>query len=160
MKLAKSELKEMIREALREELSLRENTNQSNLITKNIMNALDKSKVAANRGKAHNILVTASTAGRGIIATCHKWARENSVNIYVVDCRAMENLEAELKNFKSKAVIILDNYNRAHPKDRAQLLRLIVERTHGQLFTVAITAPNSAPLTDAEVYRFNTVISA
>ena len=142
MKITKSELKGMIREALGEELRLRESSIESNTITDALDKALRASERAAKRGigSTPNVLIS-TQPGRGVITTCHSWAQNNNIDIRIVDCTKIDDIPSFMSDtlrYGKGHVLVLDNYDRATPKVRAGLLTVINENSCGQLFTVAI----------------------
>jgi hypothetical protein len=170
MKLTKSELKEMIREALREELSLRENDNTAlqQDTTAAIEAALDralsresrKTKARANGLADHrnpcNVLISVAS-GNNVWSTCSNWARKNNLQVVRIDCTTARDLSEDdiAARVKPGSIMFLDSFNRAHASTKAKLLTIMNERLCDQLFAIASCSDaKDYPLTPAELSRF------
>ena len=145
--MTKSELREMIRSVLKEELSLRENVNEES----SLETTLDK----AYRRQSNILIIT--QPGLGTVASVRKWCNANSVHYVYVNARNKDVLdEIELASTDLEGgVLIIDEYNRATSRVRAELLRIVNEHSYNQDVTVGICNSDSDyPINEAERNRF------
>lgn len=149
--MTKSELREMIRSVLKEELRLRENVNEE----ASLETALDNAYRRQN-----NILIT-TQPGMACLARIRKWCDANSLPYVCANARIEDVLgEIELASIDLEGgVLIIDEYNRANPKVRAELLSLINEHTYGQLFTIAVCSAGGDKVNSAETRAFDVLFN-
>lgn len=161
-KITKSELKQMIREVLKEELSrnkhLREDARQT-VDYEALYAALDEAMASSQ-----NIVIT-NKPGMGTLAHIRKWCDESGLTYTYLSVKDEEVTNAllgydgmrsstynrQLNNING-GVLIIDEYDRARPHDRLGLLSVVAERQYGQLFTIALI--NNDNLNAAEHSRF------
>jgi hypothetical protein len=152
MKITKSELKEMIREALREELNLKESSDGA---TQNALEStINKALSAARRGIARDILVI-SSPGTATHAKIRECIKANGYEATMISARSdFENIGLDAAG----KVLIVDEYNRATPRSKAKLFSIIFEQAMDQLFTIAVFNDNGGYIDEAERSKFNYVI--
>ena len=136
-KITKSDLKQMIREALREELKLHENTE---LTAKNeLASILSDALAGSYHADTENVLVRITSAGQGVLSAIRAWASENGVRTYFISAQDTEFFR-DPSRFLDKtrgAVLIFDEFNRVHPRDKIAATEILSMASAGQLFTIA-----------------------
>jgi DNA-binding NtrC family response regulator len=149
MKMTKSELRQMIRECLREELSA----------TKPTENSLIASLDSAVKHKFNVLVHTHASRGRGVFAQLHAWADTQNIHLVRINCPSID--ENDLNRIAEKAiprtVLVLDEYDRARPATRAKLLSVVLEKSCGQMFSIALIGSSEAnlPINAAESRQFD-----
>lgn len=158
-KFTKSDLRQLIREVLKEELvRLKEDARQT-ADYEALYATLDE---AMANGK--NVLINGQP-GMGILAHIRKWCDESGLSCVCFNVKDTEAFDAllgyddmlsstynrQLNNIDG-SVLIIDEYDRARPHDRPGLLSVVAERQYGQLFTIALV--NNDNLNAAEHSRF------
>jgi hypothetical protein len=147
--MTKSELRQMIRAVLKEELST---------TTEHTGKTLAASLDSAIKYKSNVLLHT--QAGRGTFAQCSAWANTQNVHLAYINCASADAV-AELNRIAEEAiprtVLYLDQYNRARPMTRAKLFSAVLDKYCGQIFSIAINYTNagSTPIDVAETSKFN-----
>lgn len=158
----KSELRQMIREVLKEELSrkkrLKEDARQT-VDYEALYATLDEAMAGSQ-----NVVIT-NKPGMGTLAHIRKWCDESGLTCVCLSVKDTYFFDAllgyddmlsstynrQLNNING-SVLIIDEYDRAKPQDRSGLLSVVAERPHGQLFTIALV--NNDNLNAAEHSRF------
>lgn len=158
-KFTKSDLRQLIREVLKEELvRLKEDARQT-ADYEALYATLDEAMAS---GK--NVLINGQP-GMGILAHIRKWCDESGLPYVCLNVKDTEAFDAllgyddvlsstynrQLNNIDG-SVLIIDEYDRAKPQDRPGLLSVVAERQYGQLFTIALV--NNDNLNAAEHARF------
>jgi hypothetical protein len=144
MKMTKSELRQMIRECLKEELGA----------TKPAENTLMDNLDSAFKYK-NNVLLHVQS-GRGTIAQCSAWANAHNIHLAYINCpSAVENdLNRIAEEAIPRTVLVLDEYDRARPATRAKLLSAVLEKSCGQMFSIAL-ANGGSTINPAESRQFD-----
>ena len=129
MKMAKSELRQIIRECLREELGTTDHTEN------NLMASLD----SAAKHKSNVLLHTLPR--RSTVAKLCAWAASQRVHLAFINCASADAV-AELNRIAEEAiprtVLVLYQYDMARPATRARLLTAVSEKSCGQMFSIAV----------------------
>lgn len=147
-KFTKSELRQMIREVLKEELSRKKHLKEDARQTVDwdaLYATLDDAMASGE-----NVLIKGQP-GYGNLANIRKWCDENGLTYVCLNVKDTELLDAllgyddmlsstynrQLNNING-SVLIIDEFDRAKPQDRPGLLSVVSERQYGQLFTIAV----------------------
>jgi hypothetical protein len=157
-KITKSELKTMIREALREELMtsmprLKESSSgfSDTILTDTLNKAL---KTGAN-------VAIDTQPGKGTIAAIKHWAKYNGLKTYMIGANSEEikyvDELGDTFGLDANTVLIIDEYDRIAPENRAYILSNVIEG--GQLFAIACyNSANRNSISSAEMRQFEYLI--
>jgi hypothetical protein len=141
--MTKSELRQMIREMLHEELKLVEARESANI----------KDVLTGALVKGGNILVKA-TPGTGIISSCRAWAKENNIKLYAVNVRHdVDKLDSSFAGTDANAVVLFDGLDRLKQEAFDKVLDSVQLAAKSAAFIIVI-AEDTTMLTNELGNRF------
>jgi hypothetical protein len=146
-KITKSELKQMIREALREELAantdnLTENVYGGFGVNDELTKTLDKALKNSRRGKLTNVLVNGYVSSNQ--TTIKNWAARNGLNVQVLDARSAlvrKSTAADQKlgnayAARQNTILLVVNYAQSDKLTKSEVMSKI--SGGGQLFSILV----------------------
>lgn len=165
-KITKSELKQMIREALREELRSTKHLLSEEAVThpnaeadqrlQELRETLDTALATAIRGNLANVLITRNSDPRldyGVVTTCRNWAsKQSGVKWFYASATDNELIELDKlsERIDENTILILDNLERGRPKTISAFIN------SDSLLTIAISRGQAnKALSTAQARLFN-----
>jgi D-Tyr-tRNAtyr deacylase len=149
MKITKSELKEMIREALREELYLRENMADDSAlvsVSQKLKYAIDKNETV--------IVNISSDAYEAAMTEIKKYLTKCNLKYENVDAGKSDCLAVLNTLDVQGGVLIVDNYNKASAGMRSNLVYALKSSANGQLFNVLVCVNDAKPAVPKAVPKY------
>jgi len=153
MKITKSELKSMIREALREELHLRESENYSTTTDK-LTAALDKAVATGVSGRPTRVLITSSKPGVGVIARCKAWEKAKGIKVAYITAKNFLYDSFELDRFMASTgatAVLIDEFERVDSNTGSDILSAVAEYDSVVLVIAYCARSNTSKSSDFDI---------